>query len=155
MGTGRSRRAQRLRAYAAFAATFLWVVGAELLPGAHLALHGSLGAHTHAGTSTVASTAQRAERCHADADGAHCHAGRKESRLGWDRAADAHDAARPLDLAHGAGSLAHRGLAFQRPALALAPLAPAPFVELLRAAAPAPLRAHGVQRAPQTRGPPA
>ena len=153
-GTFRTRRVQRLRAWAAFAATFLWVLGAELLPGAHLALHASLGAHTHSDTSTVATRAQRPERCHADADGSHCHTRRTESRLGWDRAAEIHDAARPLDLAHGKGSLAHRGLAFQRPALALAPLASAPFAELLRVDPPPPLRAHGAARAPQTRGPP-
>jgi len=142
----------------ALAATTLWVAFVELLPGAHLALHSSLAVHTHAGASTIADAAAEATsgaRCHDDEAGAHCHRAARRSVLGWDRPADLRDTARAVDPAHGAGSLAHRGLAFQRPALTLAPLAPAPFVELAHVVAPAPLRAHGLARAPQTRGPPA
>ena len=146
-----SRRARRERAGFALSALLFWVVGAELLPGAHLAFHASLAAHTHDGGAT---NDLDASRCHSEDGAQHCHRAPRQSRLGWDRAADATPSARPLEQAHGAGSLAHRQLAFQRSAPALAPIAAAPFVELDVLGAPAPQYAYVLARAPQTRGPP-
>ena len=149
---------QRLRVSLALTVTALWVVFVELLPGAHLAMHSSLAAHTHDGAATIADGADEptsGARCHGDDAGAHCHRAPRRSALGWDRPADLHDEARAVDPPHGAESLAHRGLAFQRPTPSLAPLAPAPFVEFARVVETAPRYAHPLARASQPRGPPA
>jgi len=149
---------QRLRVSLALTVTALWVAFVELLPGAHLAMHSSVAAHTHEGAATIAEgpgEPTAGARCHDEEAGAHCHRAARRSALGWDRPADLHDTARAVDPAHGAGSLAHRGLAFQRPTPSLAPLTPAPFVERAPVFEATARYAHPLARAAQPRGPPA
>jgi hypothetical protein len=145
-----ARRARVVRVVAASAALTLWVLGAELGPSLHLAFHASLAPHTHG--PVEASPAS--DRCHDEGAGAHCHRAPRRSTRGWDRPAEAHDAASDEGPEHGAQSIAHRAVAFLRPALPVSPVVEAPFTAL----APAPwhvsLRAHARRCAPTTRGPP-
>jgi hypothetical protein len=138
--------------FAACAALTLWVLGAELAPSLHLALHASLAPHTH---DAVPREASAEARCHDEGSGQHCHRARRRSTRGWDRPADAQDVARSREPAHGDGSLAHRAIAFLRPAPGMAPLVVAPFVALSPSFVLPSLRGHAPARAPSTRGPPA
>jgi hypothetical protein len=140
------------RVVAASVALALWTFGAELGPSLHLALHATLAPHTH-GASVPAQAEPLA--CHDEGVGAHCHRAPRRSTRGWDRPADRHDAARSESPRHGAGSLAHRAVAFLRPPPPLQPLAESPFVALAPVSEHVSLRAHDVPRAPSTRGPPA
>jgi hypothetical protein len=140
-----------VRVFASFAALTLWVLGAEVAPSLHLAWHAALAPHTHDAAPRDASAEGR---CHDEGAGAHCHHAPRRSTRGWDRPADAQDAARPREPAHGDGSLAHRALAFLRPAPGMAPLVEAPFVALAPPFVQASLRGHAPARAPSTRGPP-
>ena len=96
----------------ALVAAVLWLVGVELVPNLHLALHDSLAAHSHDGDTTVFSP-------HRHADGTeHRVVMRAGHRV---RTRSAHDLA--LQLEHGAHSLAHHAAALQpAPAAILAPL---------------------------------
>jgi hypothetical protein len=140
------------RVVAASAALTLWLVGAELGPSLHLAWHASLAPHTHG----AAEPAQAApSECHDEGGGTHCHRAARRSTRGWDRPADRHDAARNKAPQHGAGALAHRAIAFLRPAPPLPPLAESPFLALAPPSVYVSLRAHALPRAPSMRGPPA
>jgi hypothetical protein len=96
----------------ALVAALLWLVGVELVPNLHLALHDSLAAHAHEGDTTVFSP-------HRHADGSeHRVVMRAGHRV---RAHNAHDLA--VQLEHGAHALAHHAAALQpTPAPILAPL---------------------------------
>ncbi len=87
----------RRRRALALAAAVLWLVGLELAPNLHLALHDHLGAHVHAGDSIAFA--------HRHADGTiHRTAARKPRRATRDLA---------LSLEHGAHSLAHHAAGLQ------------------------------------------
>lgn len=96
----------------ALCAVVLWLVGVELVPNLHLALHDSLAAHAHEGDTTVFTP-------HRHADGSeHRVVMRAGHRV---RTRSAHDLA--LQLEHGAHSLAHHAAALQpAPAPVLIPL---------------------------------
>ncbi len=153
--------ARRVRVAASLTALWIWVLGAEVAPHVHLALHASLAPHTHAASVEArAAGGAAAGRCHDEGGGAHCHRVRRASTRGWDRPAARGEALRAADPAygdgaHGAGALAHRQAAFLRPASAAAPLVEAPFVALAARAYPASHRTYGIPRAPAMRGPPA
>src|SRR6185312_2389224 len=86
----------------ALCAAVLWLVGVELVPNLHLALHDSLAAHAHEGDTTVFTP-------HRHADGSeHRVVMRAGHRV---HARTAHDLA--LQLEHGAHSLAHHAAALQ------------------------------------------
>lgn len=93
----------RAREIPALLFALLWVLGFEVVPAAHLALHASLGAHTHGSTHCHAGF------CHADdeADGDAGHDARAQKSA-------------PSDpRSHGQGSLEHRGVAALTPDLAV------------------------------------
>lgn len=104
----------RAREIPALLFVLVWVLGFEVVPTLHLAMHASLGAHTHGAT-----------HCHAG----FCHADDEAS--GDETDAVAHDGATQHDGAqaqkapphssrsHGQGSLAHRGVAALAPELAV------------------------------------
>jgi hypothetical protein len=96
----------------ALCAAVLWLLGVELVPNLHLALHASLAAHSHEGDTTVFTP-------HRHADGSeHRIVMRAGHRV---RTRSAHDLA--VQLEHGAHSLAHHAAALQpAPAAILAPL---------------------------------
>jgi hypothetical protein len=84
----RRRWTSRARELPALIFAVVWLLGYEVIPCAHLAMHAQLGAHVHGVTHT---------HCH----GASCHGG-----------AVAGKPDRPTDSrSHGAGSLEHRGVA--------------------------------------------
>jgi hypothetical protein len=88
------RRQRRLAA----AAVLLWIVGFELLPGAHLVLHDDLAAHRHDADDAVGG-----------GDGAwHTDAGAP-------RSAEHERAGETPGRPHGQHSLAHRGIAVHTP----------------------------------------
>jgi hypothetical protein len=139
--TGRAR--DRRRRLLAGAAVALWMLGFELIPGLHIAVHDRLASHDHAdahgrhadahGGHADARTdghgpfrgqvqtgrGDRGEHGHADG---HRHAGGHDDHRGHELAATVDAGPGPLDSVtpprpsdrdpgHGAGSLAHRGLA--------------------------------------------
>jgi hypothetical protein len=121
----------RARVLPALFFAVVWLLGYEVVPCAHLAMHARLGAHEHGAG---------AMHCH---DGG-CHA---DPRAG----APAHRAPR----SHGAGSLEHRGVAALVPDLAIHLPEAAVVGEL---ALPTPLADRDVVFAlasPPARGPPA
>jgi hypothetical protein len=135
-----ARRTRRVRI--AIAALVVWVVGLELGPNLHLALHDRLGEHTHAGESTtfVAS---------------HTHADGSVHRIATHRTRRDAETRLAAALAHGRNSLAHRSAAIAAKAPPIiAPLPvdrPTLLVEAITASAPT---SHGFARA-TARGPPA
>jgi hypothetical protein len=91
----------RRRVLLTLVAAMLWLLGVEVAPNLHLALHDSLAAHTHEGDATIF------------AHDGHTHRVAKH-RSPRDLA---------LDLEHGAHSLAHHHLALHpAPPPVLAPL---------------------------------
>jgi hypothetical protein len=106
------RRTRRTAPALALIAAVLWLVGVELVPNLHLALHDSLAAHSHEGDTTVFSP-------HRHADGSEHRVVMRAGHRVHTRSA--HDLA--LQLEHGAHSLAHHAAALQpAPAPVLAPL---------------------------------
>jgi hypothetical protein len=113
---GAHRRQRRL----ATAAVLLWIVGFELLPGAHLVLHDDLAAHHHDGddagggdggsaASGLRVTIRTGELPHRELDGAwHTDAGAP-------RSAEHERAGETPGRPHGQHSLAHRGIAVHTP----------------------------------------
>jgi hypothetical protein len=98
--TGASRR--RL---AALIACLLWLVGFEALPWLHVALHDDLAPHVHAADGTIVRVSFTGEATHRHADGT-VHRGPADHA--------AHHRRTPntgYKLDHGAGSLAHHGVA--------------------------------------------
>ena len=172
-------RLHRHRALAGVAAT-LWLLGFELVPGLHIALHDRLGDHQHADARAGSQgpfrgqietgPGSRADRVEdlADDHRGHGHRGhgRDHTHPSLAAHADETDASHPVrdgldrprpagrDAGHGAGSLAHRGLA------AVDPPPPARLPDLFPAdASPRPLEPTAIPRfaGPLTargRGPP-
>src|SRR5687767_9148075 len=105
-------------------AAVLWVVGFELMPDAHLGLHGQLGAHSHAGV-VVAHDDHEHEHEHEhhhhhDDAGHHDHGFEPIARPGraLETSADVvgdHAIVRGPDLDHGQHDLLHRGIAVVQP----------------------------------------
>lgn len=93
----------RAREIPALLFVLVWLLGYEVLPFAHVALHAQLGAHTH-GLAAGA-------HCHGDL----CHAADEESDDGRDASASASSD----PLSHGQNSLEHRGLAALTPDLTI------------------------------------
>jgi hypothetical protein len=97
----------------ALVALLVWLIGVEVGPDLHLALHDVLAPHTHAGDVTVFAA-------HRHADGS-VHELAAVPRPKRARRAAEHELA--LRLAHGAHSLAHHAAALPpAPPLILAPL---------------------------------
>lgn len=129
----------RAREIPALLFALLWVLGFEVVPTAHLAMHASLGAHTHGST-----------HCHAG----FCHAD-DEADGGAGEGARAQKAPPSDSRSHGQGSLEHRGVAALAPALAV--LVPE-LVQVGELALPEALEARVVAFAtprPPARAPPA
>jgi hypothetical protein len=106
------RRTRRTAPALALIAAVLWLIGVELVPNVHLALHDSLAVHAHEGDTTVFSS--------------HVHANGSEHRVVMRAGHRVHTrSARDLalQLEHGAHSLAHHAVALQpAPAPILVPL---------------------------------
>lgn len=121
----------RARAIPALLFALVWVLGFEVIPTLHQALHASIGAHEHAS----------AAHCH----GSFCHSDEASRPAKRD----------PEHRAHGDGSLEHRGIAALTPDLVLyVPEA------LLVGELPDPSRVESrvttfERRSPPVRGPPA
>lgn len=87
----------------------LWLAGFEVLPWLHVAMHDDLAPHVHAADGTIIRVSFD-EPTHRHADGTihrHGHAPDKRGR---------HKPPIGYTLDHGAGSLAHHGVAVQPPA---------------------------------------
>lgn len=129
-GAGRAR--DRRRRLLAGAAVALWMLGFELIPGLHIALHDRLAGHDHADAHDNHAGAQadghgpfrgqvqtgRGDR----GDHGHGHRHPGDDQHGHELAATVDAGPRPFDSltlprphdrgpGHGTGSLAHRGLA--------------------------------------------
>lgn len=149
------------RATAAVVACLVWLVGVELLPGAHLASHGHLGAHDHGHRhGAPAASDALVVRVHTDAARAvHSHEGvlhRHDDRPigGGDLTGSHAEGAPPAAPGHGDHSLAHRALALATPPPAL--LHPLPVDRQVRPVTHqvARLTASAPPPAPAARGPP-
>jgi hypothetical protein len=130
--SGARRAPGRGRRVLAGAAVALWMLGFELVPGLHIALHDRLGGHDHADAHDSHAGARadghgpfRGQVQTGPGDRDHGHAHRHavgEDQHGHELAATVDAGPRPFDSitaprptgrdpGHGAGSLAHRGLA--------------------------------------------
>lgn len=110
---GLAPRAQVRRRQLAGLACLLWLLGVELLPGVHLALHDRMAAHRHeageeAGGEPV--TRVRHERPHVHDGMLHLHGAAIGDVAAGDGAV-AREPGAPARGSHGAHSLAHRALA--------------------------------------------
>ena len=99
-------RSRRTRARLALIACVLWLVGVEIMPGLHEALHDHLAAHTHDGGGMVVKVSFGSEPTHRHADGT-IHRG-ADPRPGKQR-----DTLLGNLLAHGQNSLEHHAAALQ------------------------------------------
>ncbi len=134
----------RARAIPALLFALVWVLGFEVVPTLHQALHASLGAHEHGALL----------HCH----GSFCHASAEDldgSRRGPRR--EGALAGDPIDgpRAHGDGSLEHRGIAALTPDLVLYVPEAILVGELADPARVESRIASFERRSPPVRGPPA
>lgn len=154
----RPRRHRAGRARVALIALAIWLVGVELGPDLHLALHRHLAAHRHDGDAVVSDGGGRV-RVHVGADHRHGPDGEdiwdEPSAAGPPTMGRAAERGVHSQAPHGQHSLAHRGLALAPPP----PPVVTPFVAWTVRAATPPWRARIVS-APTVppaaaRGPPA
>ena len=118
---------------------FVWLLGYEALPLAHIALHAQLAPHTHG---------------EVDATLVHCHGDLCHSEDRPDRERGGKAAPQESPTSHGQNSLEHRGLAALAPGLIVFALELTLIAELENHVAP---RARAVAFAsvsPPVRGPP-
>ncbi len=145
-GAPRSARARRRLA---LVACLLWLAGFEVLPWLHVALHDELAPHVHTADGTIIRVSFAGEVTHRHADGT-VHRGPAD-----DHAKHRRPPRTSYTLDHGAGSLAHHGVAVVP---AAAPLhAPLPVVRrpvVVAVAAPIAWVSSSVPLA-SARGPPA
>lgn len=108
------------RARLALVACLVWLVGGEVLPDLHLALHERLGAHHHDGDPPTSTTTADGLTVRVHRDSIHHRHGGIAHQHATPEAApvdrDAVRPGRPGTAPHGAHSLAHRALAWIGPA---------------------------------------
>lgn len=135
----RARESRRRRW--ALGACLLWVLGFELGPGLHVALHHRLEAHSHEGEhDKVAGAHHHAAHDHDHDPHGHDHPHGSTHRPDYEAEAESDDAADDDRAAvraheryrHGRHSLAHRGLAVTDPPPCEPCLPSAPLQRLLR-----------------------
>lgn len=129
--TTRGHRSTRAREIPALIFALVWMLGYEVTPLVHLALHDRLGAHTHG----------VAAHCH----GAFCHAD-DEGPAATKSSSD--------PLSHAQGSLEHRGVAVLAPDLTIYVPELMLAGELALAAPRVELVAYFERRLPPARAPP-
>ena len=91
------RLGTRARVIPALLFAFVWLLGYEVIPFAHQAMHAHIGAHSHSFEHSLGHGV-----------GEHCHGGICHSDAPDEQTANAGKHSSP---SHGAGSLEHRGLA--------------------------------------------
>jgi hypothetical protein len=137
----------------ALVACLLWLAGFEVLPWMHVALHDELAPHIHAADGTIIRVSFSGEVTHRHADGT-IHRGPEDHD---DRApAKRHHPTRPgYGLDHGAGSLAHHGVAILPAAAPLHAPLPIDRRPVIVALADAPVPVVTPVPTASARGPPA